>query len=272
MAIYNYNFKPDPVFHFRTSEVKHATKHNYDLLDRVLTFGLELETDYVENGQDTSRYDYTEDLDTLGLPIYCKDDGSLNYGAEIVTHPCSLNYLKYDFRFRAVQKTARKHSFSGEVRTCGLHIHVGRRGLGDTDLDRRQTAAKLVLLADAVWDELVKFSRRDSYTISWARRPDIPAGTQALVTRALRAGGQGADHEARYTAVNLTNDNTVEFRVFQGTLDRDTILAAVELVDVMCRYAMTHTPAQCHHATWGKLMELNTDKELAEYCEKQGVA
>ena len=258
--LHSYTYKPEPIFHIRSSEGENKR-----------FYGLELETD---EGHDCN--EYTDAIDALNLPLYCKYDGSLGYGGvEIVTHPCTLSYLRYDMRFRLLGRVAKRFGYKADTTdTCGYHIHVSREGLGDTPLERRQTAAKLVLLVDAVWDTLVKFTRREVCELNhWAPRPYIPAGTGALVTVALRQGGQGSpDHSDRYTAVNLTNEHTVEFRVFRGTLKRDTIIAAVELVDNMCRYAMAHTPTECHRATWADIVGVESYKELNEYCVGLGIA
>ena len=38
----------------------------------------------------------------------------------------------------------------------------------------------------------------------------------------------------RYTCVNLTNFDTIEFRLFRGTLKLNTFLATLQMVDRIC--------------------------------------
>jgi hypothetical protein len=41
----------------------------------------------------------------------------------------------------------------------------------------------------------------------------------------------------RYMAVNLENQNTIEFRLFKGTLNFNTFIASLQLVVEISRYA-----------------------------------
>ena len=45
----------------------------------------------------------------------------------------------------------------------------------------------------------------------------------------------------RYHAINLTNRNTIEFRMFRGTLNIETFFATLQLVDNIVRYVKEHT-------------------------------
>ncbi len=54
----------------------------------------------------------------------------------------------------------------------------------------------------------------------------------------------------RYTGVNLTNHDTVEFRIFRGTLRCQTILAALQLVDEICRTALVFSDEELPGMSW----------------------
>ena len=45
-------------------------------------------------------------------------------------------------------------------------------------------------------------------------------------------------HGGRYTCVNLTNRDTIEFRMFRGTLKYNTLIATLQLVDRICDVAI----------------------------------
>ena len=63
---------------------------------------------------------------------------------------------------------AKKYNFkSHNAKTCGLHVHVGRRQLGDNDAERDNTAAKMVLAMQRHWENMVKFSRRLESQLNW---------------------------------------------------------------------------------------------------------
>ena len=71
--------------------------------------------------------------------------------------------------------------------------------------------------------------------------------------------------------MNLCNTHTVEFRIFRGTLNRDSIIAAIQLVSNLTKYAMTHTPMECRDAAWSEVVGFEQFKELDAYCRKMGL-
>ena len=260
--IVSYSTKPEPLFQRRNQA------------DSSHTFGVELE---IEDGR--SRDQLVNELDRLGLPIYQKLDGSLHeYGLEIITHPGTLAWHRYTMRWAEVSRLCRALGWhSDDSENCGLHIHVGRATLGRTEEARLSTAAKLVLLVNALWDNgLVTFTRRRPHELEWCNRPRI--GTRySRFNEALRAGGQNLGHSARYTAVNLTNLSTVEFRIFKGTLKRERLMAAMELVDTLIHYAMHHTLEECDDSSLTMAEVVTYDghgtsyKELVKECQRLGL-
>ena len=273
----NYSFKPTPEFHFRRSEITLAERKGLRPSELVHSFGVELEVDH---GNDQTAL--LRDLKDLDAPIYMKRDGSLDNGVEIVTHPCSLEYHAYELRWAEIARICTRHGYkSHDTNTCGLHIHVGRAGMGKDSTERQATAAKLVLLVRTLWPELVKFSRRAENKLDeWASLP-----THWRLTEVLAAldGGLDTDeqtvinaalcteHNGRYQAVNLTNAHTVEFRLFRGTLKRNTLIAAIQLVNNLTNYAMTHSAFECLAAKWTDVLEVGQFKELKAYCEARGI-
>lgn len=259
---HDYGYKPTPEFKFRSSEARSR--------ENVLTFGVELEVDCGDDHEDLTR-----DLAALEQPIYMKHDGSLGgEGVEIVTHPCSLAYHTYELRWAEISLTCRNHGFkSYDTDTCGLHIHVGRQQFGDTPDQRRKTAGNLVLLAHQMWTSLVIFSRREEGNLRrWAARPylDVVPGT-CYTDEDLTQIALSTEDSGRYQAVNLTNRDTVEFRLFRGTLKRDTILASLQLVDTLTHFAMSHTPTECFNANFADVIGSQQFEELRDYCIRRGL-
>ena len=258
--IHDYGYKPAPEFKLLAEEIRSDT----------LTFGVELE---VDDGDDAE--ELAEELDDLGEPIYMKHDGSLDEGVEIVTHPCSLAYHKEQLDWCQISATCTDHEFkSHDTSTCGLHIHVGRAQMGSDPDSRAVTAGNLVLLVNAVWDKLVPFTRRTESKLSrWAARNEIPERSLLLnfpdadITRvALSTSKNG-----RYQAVNLGPRDTVELRIFRGTLKVTTLLASLQLVSNLTKYAMTHTPTECLTATWEDVLSIEEHKELRSYCADRNI-
>ena len=258
--LHDYSYKPRAEFQLRTGEDVRET----------LTFGLEVEVDKGSNPRDLC-----DTLGEMGEPIYMKHDGSLSSdGVEIVTHPCSLAYHTYQLRWKAISKACISRGYrSHDTSTCGLHIHVGRAQMGDTAEKREVAVGNLVILLNALWGNIERFTRRTKSALSrWAERnnvcnwecfdryDDIAKTNLALETRWNSAG--------RYQAINLENSATVEFRIFRGSLNRETIIASIQLVNNLTKFAMTHTPTECYKATWLDVLNVERFEELVSYCER----
>ena len=57
-------------------------------------------------------------------------------------------------------------------------------------------------------------------------------------------------HAGRYTSVNLTNKNTIEFRIFRGTLKYNTLIATLQLLDRICDVALFMSDEQVKAMSW----------------------
>lgn len=112
--LYNYSYKPTPIFRSRTHETMNA-----------LMFGIELECD----GGDIGKREATTDkINELTDRIYCKKDGSLNTGFEMVSHPGTLAYHQYEMPWRGICRKAQKAGFtSHDAGTCGLQLPLDQR-------------------------------------------------------------------------------------------------------------------------------------------------
>lgn len=257
-GIRNYSYKPAPDFAYRGREDAGS----------VLTFGTELEVDVVDGIDYQDAEETARDVTHLGEGrLYCKHDGSLDEGFEIVSHPASLAYHMYQFRWANIMRTVSKAGFrSHETETCGLHIHVGRQQLGQTEEARRVAVGNTVILAQVLQNELTKFSRRKADRLArWAAFGSMPLSGVAYTDSDLTRLALYTRNGGRYQAVNLTNDSTVEFRIFRGTLKRDTLIAALQLVSNLCQYAMTHTPTECLNATYVDIVNVKPWDELVSY-------
>ena len=256
--IHDYSYKPAPKF-----KVHNHDEFWTDDSIKELLFGVELE---IDKGKDPEKV--AEEITEAHDDIYCKHDGSLDYGVEIVSHPCTLEYHLKDLGWDDICDIALNNNFkSHEARTCGLHVHVGRRQLGETISKRNDNVAKIIILVDRHWDNIVRFTRRTEEQLShWASRPEImdriigfsdgyigPKVTDMI-------GGRG-----RYQAVNTQNRNTIEFRIYNGTLKVSTLYATLQFTSNICKYAMTHSFDDCFASQWKDVAEHETYPELAEY-------
>ena len=130
--------------------------------------------------------------------------------------------------------------------------------------------------------ELTRFSRRRRSCLEqWA--PINGLGTTPDAIRHVSSGSRLAswafthvpayrsNHNDRYTAVNVTNSATVEIRIFRGTLKRDTLIAAIQLVSNVFEYAMAHDWADIPASTWADVAAYKPHKELVNYMIARGL-
>ena len=75
----------------------------------------------------------------------------------------------------------------------------------------------------------------------------------------------------RYVAVNIENYNTIEFRLFRGTLRYKTFIATLQLVDEICYCAINMTDKEIEDMSWLDFVSRIPPKkaELIEYLKEK---
>lgn len=198
--------------------------------------------------------------------IYCKHDGSLDDGIEIVTHPMTLTYHQQEMPWGKVLEKARELGYlSHQAGTCGLHVHVNRTAFGQTVREQEACIARVLFFVEKFWEELLLFSRRTQRQMNrWAARygyKDIPKEILDHVKK--------GDHQGRYTAVNLENTATIEFRMFRGTLKLNTLLATLQMVDRICDVAISLSDEELRAMAWPTFVTGCTQPELVHYLKER---
>lgn len=190
-----------------------------------LFYGIELEVD------DGGEYDSSAKKamgiinDGRGMFIHCSHDGSLHEGFEIITQPATLAYHS---SIRSVYKKLFKSLVNDGYRShntnsCGLHIHFSRKYY---ESNEEENISKLLYLVERFWDEIVIFSRRDYRSLErFAKKIDRDP------TDFIEAWNKEDCHDGHYYSVNITNSNTIELRMFRGTLNINTFFATLSFVD-----------------------------------------
>jgi hypothetical protein len=152
----------------------------------------------------------------VGERLFFERDGSLTNGFEIITQPMSLPMIRETFDFlKHPQNTAGLRSH--RTTTCGLHVHVSRAGLTNITIGRAVT--------------FVNDPRNDSFVMALARRYNT--GYCKIVEKDPETAHLPAD---RYEAINLTPRNTIEFRLFRGSLKYDAVIAAAEFAHALLAF------------------------------------
>jgi hypothetical protein len=184
---------------------------------------------------------------------YLKHDGSLSCGYEIVTHPMSHDYYKNEAsdlwdtleHLRTYYKVK-----SWDTSTCGLHIHISRTGFNggghmhrflnliysNQDFYQRlagREESRWATFSDIMRTEVV----RDEYG---SRTLDEHGDYQFITKRDIASKLQGFNTE-RYSAVNTRNRETLEIRIFKGTVNTSTIKSHLDLAHASVEYTRSLT-------------------------------
>ena len=76
-------------------------------------------------------------------------------------------------------------------------------------------------------------------------------------------------HGGRYTCVNLTNRDTIEFRMFRGTLKFNTLIATLQLVDRICNVAIYLSDDELKALSWTSFASGCQAPELVRYLKER---
>ena len=249
-AIHDYYYKPAPIFRGNGSRY----------------FGVELEID--DGGEDDdSAQQIMEVSNGNGLEnLYCKHDGSLTDGFELVTHPMTLDYhMKKMPWARILQEAVSLGYTSHQAGTCGLHVHVNRNAFGKSEAEQDAVIARILYFFEKNWEELLKFSRRTQRQLEhWAARYGYKEQPKELLDHAKK-GGRGG----RYSCVNLQNTDTIEFRIFRGTLKYNTLIATLQLLDRICDVALFMSDDELKAMSWTTFAAGCTQPELVQYLKER---
>lgn len=250
-SIRDYYFKPAPIFYGESERY----------------FGLELEVDGA--GEDDCS---AESVMNIGnrekCHIYCKHDGSLDDGFEIVSHPMTLDYHKNEMPWESVLRKVHSLGYtSHQAETCGLHIHVNRSSLGETHTEQEASIARILYFFEKHWEELLKFSRRTNHQLErWAARYGYKDKPKDILDHA-----KGGANNGRYSCINLQNADTIEFRMFRGTLKYNTIIATLQLVNKVCDVAFALTDDEIKSMSWTTFVSGCTEPELIQYLKERRI-
>ena len=249
--IHDYGYKPYPVFYGKGGRF----------------FGVELEID--DGGKD---YDNAKKILELANEveehIYIKEDGSLSDEFEIVSYPMTLYYHKNNMNWQEIMKKAvHMGYYSHQSGTAGLHIHVNRNCFGDYAEEQENAISRVLYFVEMFWNEMLCFSRRTEKQMKqWANRYGRKNSPKETLYHAKDS------QNGRYTCVNLNNYETIEFRLFRGTLKYNTFIATLQMVNKICDVAISFSDEELDKLSWnGFVSQLDSEKvpELIQYLKER---
>ncbi|MHC1694019.1 MAG: amidoligase family protein [Eubacteriales bacterium] len=230
--IHSYSYKPEPIFY-------------PFYIENEPYFGVELEID--NGGEDSVN---AKELLAIGNRskehIYIKHDGSLDDGFEIVSHPATMDYHLHNIPWERILEQAVYLGYtSHKADTCGLHVHVSRECFGNDYRQQETAIARVLFFIESHFNEMLKFSRRTMSQMNrWAARYGYKEHPRDILDHA-KSSNQG-----RYSAINLQNSYTIEFRMFRGTLKYNTFIAVLQMVSHICKAAISMSDDDFKAMSW----------------------
>lgn len=147
--------------------------------------------------------------------FYCKEDGSIE-GFEIVSHPFTLEYEK---NHNDIKKMCERLQGLGITprNGYGLHVHVSR----DCFINN-QTEKRIALFFYENAEFIAEISGRTRVKLQqWAKINTY--------TREMYAENRGLSRD-RYSAINVTNEYTIEFRFFRNVVHYNMLMGCLEFI------------------------------------------
>lgn len=238
----------------------------------IRRFGTEVETEFsmkLAKAADVTRKKIAYDIKkVLGDDfVIIKEDGTLTMngkysdqgnpgelyaGFEIVTAPADL--AAHRERWLRLPKSPYYTMLRAwDTETCGHHVHVSRAALSELQIGRmlefinHPNNKKFVQLVAGRSEK--KFTRYVPKNVVDVLHPE----------RVVNPDEEKSRDRARRVALNVSNPNTVEFRIFRGTINPKHILRNIEFCDAVCDFCMPCTRS---------LSELQHPKFFVEFINK----
>lgn len=181
--------------------------------------GIELEVD--SSCYDNQRTSLCRSLKKeIGDRIFLKEDGSLsNRGVEIVSMPHSYEEIE-NLNLDRITEICYDHDYDYEPNGVGLHIHFDRKWLDST---KDTHIEKIAMLMTKFSKDVLNFSGREFEDLDhWARIPSID---NFYVS------------SSKYSCLNIRHSNTIEFRIFNSTLNSKKIKACIDFCISLIEYS-----------------------------------
>ena len=190
-------------------------------------FGIELEmecTSSIQRGPSAFKI-HAEINPSLqrGEYAFFENDGSLNSGGfEMVTQPAGLDVHREKLAKILTNPDIKRGIRSHQGGRCGLHVHVGKKYLTTPQMARIQA--------------FVNDYRNEALIRKIARRYN--AGYCRLQPQKAKISLNDKGPVDRYEMVNTMNSETIEFRVFRGSMRYESVMSAIEFVNALCVFCM----------------------------------
>ena len=256
----SYNYKP---------QLKIYKTGNEKEKDLYIGFELETEQGSSSTSRDTMCKLLNKEINKDDTFIYFKTDSSLNYGIEVVSHAFTWEYYKENKqKLEKMLKILSENGYrSHDTSTCGLHVHINKKFFGNTTEEQNTNIDKLILFFEYFKDQIKIFSRRNDfhYCNFLSDKKGITEKKAICNLEKIKNIKYSTD---RYVTVNIENSNTVEIRVFKGTLKPESFFASLEFVFNVARVIKEN---DIDKITFSKVVNYAGSTYIKDYCKERGV-
>ena len=156
-----------------------------------------------------------------------KKDSSLECGVEMVTAPISLNIFK-DRIVPIIEKLHLNGFTSEKGGRCGNHIHISKNAFSE------EAQARLILIY-AKFEQQIKILSRRGTNNSYCR--DVLENFDSLEVENSMRVVNSQKYKGKCTAINFSNKDTIEFRVFRGTMNANRLISNIQLVQLLADWS-----------------------------------
>jgi len=214
-VIQSYGYKPSPKFKG----------------ERGPYFGIELEVADYQDKIRSTRTQATYLNEKIKSFAYLKDDESIEScghdGFEIVTHPISWDWIRSNPEALDPIFALKHIGFkSHQAESCGMHVHVCKKNMTSLQI------YKLITFFESNEDFIFKISQRTRRQLDrWAAIKCRGCYESKTRLAKQKYGGYRA-------ALNLgpERSKTIEFRLFNGTLRKETFFKNLEFVTALLEF------------------------------------
>lgn len=202
----------------------------------------------------------------------CKEDGSLDDGFEIASSPATYEAHTTKLKWRTMMEKAIELGYrSHNTNTCGLHVHVDRAYFGCRFESEYEDKIAMLFANNVNW--IRTFSRRKSF--NYCEITDDMSKTTTPEQAKEKNYQSKPDKRRRYSAINYsTRINTIEFRIFKGTLNYSTFLATLQFVQMFCDFVKDLSPEALAYVGMYRFIQESKDRgftEFTAYLKKRGL-
>jgi hypothetical protein len=211
---------------FKTAPYEDCVRGDKDPTKNTLFMGLELEVEMSKKATVSLPVASSRTFNELKGHAIVMSDGSLDDGFEIVSVPMTLGY-HYKVWEKFLRSDLRKQIVSYMRATCGIHIHMSKECFSSLSLGKFCT----FINSKENQPFIERIAQRGAN--KYNERP--PTKVSNGKSRGVYIDEHGKRH-GKYTSVNLTKPNTVEVRIFKGTLAYPQVMKNFEFLHALHKY------------------------------------